>query len=111
MLFDGRSLAGWYWEKGEAVSAPGWEARDGLLATTPGRGKAVYLLTREEFEDFDFRFEWRAEAGANSGVKCRIQMFGDSMRRLELVGLECGTRVASWCAGAMWNTGWTESGW
>lgn len=87
-LFDGRSLAGWYWEKGEAVSVPSWEARNGLLVTTPGRGKAVYLLTREEFEDFDFRFEWRAEVGANSGVKYRIQMFGDSSRRLEPVGLE-----------------------
>lgn len=88
VLFDGRTLNGWYWEKGAAVSVPSWEARHGLLVTTPGHGKEVYLLTREEFEDFDFQFEWRAEAAANSGVKYRIQMFGDSKRRLEPVGLE-----------------------
>ncbi|MFO0339999.1 MAG: DUF1080 domain-containing protein, partial [Acidobacteriota bacterium] len=87
-LFDGKSLKGWYWTRGGAAPAPSWEARGGVLRTTPGVGKEVYLLSEAEFEDFDFSFEWRAEAGANSGIKYRIQMYGESGQRLEPVGLE-----------------------
>ncbi len=87
-LFDGTSLKGWYWTREAEVPLPSWEARGGVLQTTPGRGKEVYLLTEAEFDDFDFRFEWRAEPGANSGIKYRIQTYGDSQRRLEPVGLE-----------------------
>ena len=87
-LFDGKSLKGWYWTRGGAVPAHSGEARDGVLRTTPGVGKEVSLLSEGEFEDFDFRFEWRAEAGANSGSKYRIQMYGESGQRLEPVGLE-----------------------
>ena len=87
-LFDGKSLDGWMWSREEAPPVPSWVARDGMLVTTPGQGKEVYLLTKESFEDFDFTFEWRAEAGANSGVKYRIQSYGESTRRIEPTGLE-----------------------
>jgi len=87
-LFDGRSLDGWMWSREEVPPTPSWVARDGMLVATPGQGKEVYLLTKESFEDFDFTFEWRAEAGANSGVKYRIQTYGESTRRIEPVGLE-----------------------
>lgn len=87
-LFDGKTLDGWMWSREAAPPAPSWVARDGMLVATPGQGKEVYLLTKESFEDFDFTFEWRAEAGANSGVKYRIQTYGESTRRIEPVGLE-----------------------
>lgn len=87
-LFDGKSLNGWMWSREETPPQPSWVAREGMLVATPGQGKEVYLLTKESFEDFDFTFEWRAEAGANSGVKYRIQNYGDSTRRIEPVGLE-----------------------
>ncbi len=87
-LFDGKTLNGWMWSREDAPPQPSWVARDGMLVATPGQGKEVYLLTKEAFEDFDFTFEWRAEAGANSGVKYRIQTYGESVRRIEPVGLE-----------------------
>ncbi len=72
-LFDGRSLAGWMWSTEANPPAPGWAAENGLLRTTPGKGAEVYLLTRDSFSDFEMEFEWKAEAGANSGVKYRFQ--------------------------------------
>ena len=46
-----------------------------MIRTTPGKGKETYLLTRESFSDFELSFEWKAEAGANSGVKYRFQAY------------------------------------
>jgi len=87
-LFNGKNLEGWYWSKADHPPAPSWAVRDGLLVTTPKSGKEVYLISKDSFTDFDLRFEWRAEKGANSGIKYRIQVFADSERRLEPVGLE-----------------------
>jgi len=87
-LFDGKSLDGWRWSNDENPPQPSWAVSGGLLLTTPGVGKAVYLLTKAEFEDFDFSFEWRASVGANSGVKYRIQSYGNSPGRIEPTGLE-----------------------
>jgi hypothetical protein len=73
LLFDGKSLAGW---RGYALAgAPdkGWSVADGCLrnAKTNGRpnGGGGDLVTVEQFENFDFRFEWRIAAGGNSGIK------------------------------------------
>jgi Domain of Unknown Function (DUF1080) len=72
-LFNGRDLDGWMWSLDANPPAPSWAAEAGELRTTPGKGKEVYLLTRESFTDFDFSFEWFGEAGYNSGVKYRFQ--------------------------------------
>jgi hypothetical protein len=88
-IFDGHSLNGWRWtdESSPAVE-PSWEAGDGILRTAK-KGVEVYLLTRETFTDFDFEFEWKAERGANSGIKYRMQSFGKSdSGRIEPTGLE-----------------------
>ncbi len=87
-LFDGKSLEGWFWSHDPNPPQPSWQAMDGILRTTPSQGKPVYLLTRDTFDDFDFTFEWRAEPGANSGVKYRIQSWGNPTKRLEPTGLE-----------------------
>jgi hypothetical protein len=72
-LFDGRDLEGWMWSIDAAPAAPSWAAVDGELRTTPGKGKEVYLLTRDSFTDFDLSFEWNGEPGCNSGIKYRFQ--------------------------------------
>ena len=72
-LFDGRTLEGWMWSTLAKPPPPSWAVADGLLQTTPGQGQPVYLITRESFADFDFSFEWKTEAGGNSGVKYRFQ--------------------------------------
>jgi hypothetical protein len=72
-LFNGRDLDGWMWSTDAAPPTPSWAAIDGELRTTPGKGKEVYLLTRESFSDFDLSFEWNGEPGYNSGIKYRFQ--------------------------------------
>lgn len=72
-LFDGRTLNGWMWSIDGNPTAPCWAVENGLLRTTPGHGSPTYLLTRRSFQDFEFAFEWKAEPGANSGVKYRFQ--------------------------------------
>jgi hypothetical protein len=72
-LFDGKSLEGWMWSTEANPPKPAWAADEGTLRTTPGVGTPVYLLTKESFSDFEFEFEWKAEPGANSGVKYRFQ--------------------------------------
>src|SRR5436190_24189718 len=72
-LFNGRDLAGWMWSVDPRPPKPSWAVEGGVLRTTPGIGTPPYLLTRESFSDFDLAFVWMAEAGANSGIKYRIQ--------------------------------------
>jgi hypothetical protein len=72
-LFDGKSLSGWMWSMEADPPAPAWTAEDGMLRTAPGQGKPTYLLTRESFTDFEMVFDWKMEAGGNSGVKYRFQ--------------------------------------
>src|SRR6266478_89079 len=72
-LFNGRDLAGWMWSVDSQPPTPSWAVERGLLRTTPGIGAPLYLLTRASFTDFDLAFEWKAEAGAYSGTKSRIQ--------------------------------------
>ncbi len=76
LLFDGRSLDGWMWSVNANPPPPCWAVEAGTLRTTPGTGTPVYLLTEASFRDYELRFEWKMEVGANSGVKYRFQGYG-----------------------------------
>src|SRR4051794_25202505 len=65
-LFNGRDLSGWQGYNGRQE---GWEVRNGLLRTS-GTSKN-WLLTTQEFDDFELRLEYRLGEGANSGVALR----------------------------------------
>jgi hypothetical protein len=97
LLFDGSSLNGWKWSLDPAPPTPSWEAVDGMLCATPGRGTPVYLLTRDSFGDFEFSFDFNIPEAGNSGVKYRFQgysVLGKIMaqpggpRRIEPLALE-----------------------
>src|SRR5215204_5346284 len=75
LLFDGRSLDGWWWSTATPPPVPCWKVEAGLLQTAPGQGAPTYLLTRDSFEDFEMALEWKTERGGNSGVKYRFQGF------------------------------------
>jgi len=78
MLFDGSSLDHWKsTTRQENVSAC-WQIKDGELVCTPreNRPSGVHasLLTREQYSDFEFCFEFKLdkptqENASNSGVK------------------------------------------
>ncbi len=67
-LFDGKTLDGWVGDtKGYAVD-------DGAIVCQPGGSN---LFTKDEFADFEFRFEFKLTAGANNGVALRSPVEGD----------------------------------
>jgi serine/threonine protein kinase len=70
LLFNGRDLSGW-----EAVGdAELWIVKDGMLQST-GQGTG-WLSTKQEFGDFEFRFEYRLPIAGNSGVFLRVPRSG-----------------------------------
>jgi hypothetical protein len=65
-LFDGKSFAGWQVNEKTPES---WKVENGLLVLTGGRS---HLFTKEKFDDFVVRFEWRpVKKGYNSGFFIR----------------------------------------
>ena len=69
-LFDGKSTEGWQGDVG------GYEVKDGELHCRKGAGGK--LLTKEEFADFDLKFEFRLTPGANNGLGIRAPLDGDA---------------------------------
>jgi hypothetical protein len=71
LLFNGKNLDGWhsYLEK-----APGkdWKVQDGAILMEKNKGgdekDFIDLVTNAEFEDFDFKVEWKMSPCADSGV-------------------------------------------
>ena len=68
LMFDGKSLAGW---RGyQSPTAPsGWRAVNGELVFD---GKGGDLMTVDQYDSFEMRFEWRVTPNGNSGVIYRI---------------------------------------
>jgi hypothetical protein len=73
VLFDGKSMAGWDDPRQKIPPGDAWTIDDGCLKANRKPHITEDLFTKELFRDFELDFEWRVAAGANSGVKYRIQ--------------------------------------
>lgn len=71
-LFNGRDLSGW--EGVTSDAAQSWRVADGLLVCTGQPG--TWLRSREEFGDFNLRFEYKLKPGGNSGIYLRVPLDG-----------------------------------
>ncbi len=69
-LFDGKTLDGW---EGEIE---GYEVKDGMLVCR--QGASGKLLSKQEFSDFDLRFEFFLAPDANNGLAIRAPLEGDA---------------------------------
>jgi hypothetical protein len=66
LLFDGKSFDGW---KTTDKTPKSWKIEGGMLILTGG---SSHLFTKDTFEDFILRLEWRpAKKGYNSGIFIR----------------------------------------
>jgi len=74
-LFNGRDLEGWTTVH---PSSGGYLVKDGLLVCPAG--EHANLFTTREYSDFAFRFDFRLDPGANSGVGVRAPLEGDASR-------------------------------
>ena len=68
LLFDGTSTQGWRSFQKKSFPTQGWVAQDGCLGHL-GKAGGGDIVTVETFLDYEFTFEWRLNAGGNSGVK------------------------------------------
>ncbi len=70
LLFDGKAIDQWR-TFGQPAPGAGWQVVDGTLARVARGGGD--LITKEQFTDFEFAFDWKlaAEAG-NSGVMFHV---------------------------------------
>lgn len=77
LLFDGTSLKHWRGYKKDAAPSA-WKVDEGTLHFSKD-GDGGDLITKEQYTNFDFRFEWRVAPGGNSGVCYRIKEEGGAM--------------------------------
>lgn len=69
-LFDGKSLDNFRGYKDDKVGK-GWKIDDGALMFD-GESGGGDIMTKEQYEDFELSFDWKVDAGANSGVMYRV---------------------------------------
>lgn len=73
-LFDGKTLAGWHgFNKGDST-VTNWVVEDGALVCL---GAAEWdtggdIVTEREFSNFELEWDWKLEAGSNSGVMYHV---------------------------------------
>ena len=70
-LFNGKDLAGWK----STGKAEVWGAEGGAIVVEKGGGG--WLLTEQEFGDFELRLEYKLSKQANSGIALRTPDKGD----------------------------------
>ena len=72
LLFDGKETSAWRAYAHTEFPAEGWVIEDGCLKNVGGFHGGD-LVTKQEFTDFDLKFEWRISPGGNSGVKYLVK--------------------------------------
>lgn len=70
LLFDGDDVEQWRGYRRDTPPAS-WQAQDSVLAFVAADDRGD-LMTREQFGDFEFRYDWRISEGGNSGVIYRV---------------------------------------
>jgi hypothetical protein len=72
MLFDGTNMHEWVGNTKEYVT------ENGNIVVHPENGGHGNLYTKDEYSDFDFRFEFQLTPGANNGIGIRAPLEGDA---------------------------------
>jgi len=71
-LFDGKSMDQW------TGATDTYLPENGTITIHPEKGSGGNLYTKNEYSDFDFRFEFQLTPGANNGVGIRTPLQGDA---------------------------------
>lgn len=84
LLFDGESAIAWQ-ESGHEYPGLDCHVADGALRLT---GDDYHILTREEFQDFELKLDWRVTPGGDGGVLYRavkdFSLFPDGFLEMQL---------------------------
>ena len=74
-LFDSDRFDAWSTPDGKTVPAS-WEVKEGVIHLSKGSTKGGNIVTVQEFSDFTLEFEFKIATKGNSGVKYRVQIYG-----------------------------------
>lgn len=72
VLFDGTNMDSW------TGNTAGYICEDGAIVCHPGAGGGGNLYTKEEYGNFNYRFEFMLTPGANNGLGIRTPLEGDA---------------------------------
>lgn len=72
LLFDGTNLDNWVGNKA------GYILQDGAVVVNPQSTSGGNLYTKDEYADFEYRFEFQLTPGANNGLGIRAPLEGDA---------------------------------
>ena len=75
-LSNDPTLEAWMTLDGTPVT-DGWEFVDGVIHRNVEGQRAGHIVTKQEYTDFDLSFEWKIATRGNSGIKYRVQKFGN----------------------------------
>jgi hypothetical protein len=69
LLFDGKDASQW-WRGYKKPNLPeGWVVKDGALV----REKGGDIITKEQFDSFEFSIDWNISEGGNSGIMFKVK--------------------------------------
>ncbi len=71
-LFDGTNIDQWIGNK------VGYLVKEGSLMVSPEEGSGGNLYTKEEFDNFSYRFEFQLTPGSNNGIGVHAPLEGDA---------------------------------
>ena len=73
LLFDGTSTDKWRGASRDNFPAAGWKVEDGVLMVEASDGAESQnggdIVTKQEFDNFEFALDFKITEGANSGIK------------------------------------------
>ncbi|MEO8823716.1 MAG: DUF1080 domain-containing protein [Ginsengibacter sp.] len=72
VLFDGTNMYNW------VGATESYVLEDGDMVIRPNKGGGGNLFTKDEYSDFNFRFEFMLTPGANNGLGIRAPLEGDA---------------------------------
>lgn len=68
LLFDGETSQGWRAYGKPGFPDKGWAIEDGCIRHL-ARGGGGDIITTNKFDDYEFAWEWKVNAGGNGGLK------------------------------------------
>ncbi len=68
LLFNGHDLANFRAYGSDKPPGPQWKIEDGILRKEGGK-PGPHIITKAEYRDFTFAWEWRMSPKGNSGIK------------------------------------------
>ncbi len=72
LLFDGETTGEWRVYNGDDFPESSWVIEDEALTFKPGGEGGKDIITKEKYENFDLKLEWKISEDGNSGIFYKV---------------------------------------